>query len=181
MEKIVINANIEDLGLMELAYLEQTQFQHENLWFALSVVTADDAEIAADSLILFDSDGNYHLLNAVERIKARNADDIVAGAAWSHAVDNCDSPACVRIEHYRWGLTHPREDEVTPAYVGECSVVIEGCCYGYKPYNYASDRGGQTITFSSYVAAQEWIDHHLTDDYYLSNNEVARPDFYIVG
>lgn len=180
MEKIIVNANIEDLELMELAKLEQTQFQHENRWFALSVVTADDAEIAADSLILSDSEGGYYLLNAIERMNAQNADDVVEGAVLSLIEDTCDSPSCVRIERYRWGLTHPQEDGVSPAYVGECAVVIEGCCYGYKPFDYAADDNDQTITFSSYVAAQEWIDH-LVDGHYLSNNEATRPDFYIVG
>ena len=86
------------------------------------------------------------------------------------------------LECYRWGHSNPSEDVVGEDFEGDCKVLVVGCYAGYEPINWATcEHRMETLIFGSAREAQEWIDKQEEGLYYLANNEMGRPDYYIIA
>ena len=138
--------------------ITQTQAQYGNPSITLYCVIEDRAGLCATDIVMVSDDGGdstYQLLSDVEREQA-----LGDTAAWlkEMAGDWADNTDDRQLEYLRWGLGNASDLAVADDYEGECKIIIEGNCYGYTPYNYASDDQGDPIIFDTPAKAQAWID-----------------------
>lgn len=118
---------------------------------------------------------NEYLLNKIEAAaalkdpKAFLADNI---SEWAMNEDNS------QLARYQWAGCVDDLDR----YIGDdqCKILVIGCYNGYQPVNWLKDEEWNDIVFENSNKAQEWIDEAEREIYYLSHNEVGRPDYYII-
>lgn len=85
------------------------------------------------------------------------------------------------LARYAWGLSSLADDAVAADYVGYCAIV-KRCNYvgGESSFSLVCESPNRYLVFCSAEDAQAWIDANEYELYYLSVNEVANPDYFIL-
>ena len=94
---------------------------------------------------------------------------------------NFDFGDFYQIEQLRWGISTIEDIEAVSGDNGPFKIIKVGFCSGYDPIDYVLDDGYNILEFSTYSDAKAWTDEAGKGNYYLGNNEFARPDYYIVS
>jgi len=156
----------------EIASLSQDRFQYGNYNYKL--YRAEDGKMILKEDMSADS--NYFWVDDND-ITDNNYDDFLKECAVEWAGNGEEDE---RIQRIAWGIDSPESYAVDKDYKEPVKILSIGHYYGYEPIDYVHDDQGYDLIFDTYGEAEEWINDHESETYYLSHGEYSRPDYYIV-
>ncbi len=170
MKEIIVKKDLVDAGFNIIAERYQRISQYGNMGAQLlhkgrAVVYVEDTG----------ADKTEYLLDKEERESALKAPDIfLDDMVWEWANNEDDST----LARYRWfpeNIEHNYQED------DKCRVLVVGVYYGYEQIEWAANKSGEDIIFSSPALAQDWIDEQEKGTYYLKHGEAGRPEYFIIS
>ncbi|MDX8378402.1 MAG: hypothetical protein R8L53_10315 [Mariprofundales bacterium] len=80
-----------------------------------------------------------------------------------------------------WEIKEPEEFEVSQEFEGAVKILAVGCEYGARPVSFVqADGEAEYKTWIKYADAKNWIDKANSGISYLTHNQAARDEYYIV-
>lgn len=117
------------------------------------------------------ADTDYFLLDEGESLTAKDYRGLMLVG------DDTDT---MMLERISWGLDDLDDYEVSETHEGTCRIVEEKYWSSHTSWDFVKENNEVEI-FGSYKEATQWIEDTESAPYYLTHNEVSRPNYIVVA